>query len=481
MTTRHISGLQLARLLRDVPPERPYYLALARAVRALVLDGRLPLRLRLPAERDLATALGCSRTTITAAYDALRADGFMESRQGAGSWTVLPAGPMSSTASTAFGPAYTPAMQDDVIDLGCAAPGAPAVFAEAVAAAVAELPRYSTGPGYDAAGLLPLRQAIADRYAARGLPTSPAQIIVTTGAQQALSLLLDLLISPGDAVQVESPTYPHALDAVRRAGARLVPAGVNGGWDVELAGGSLRQAAVRLAYLIPDFQNPTGHLMSGPQRAAVLEAARYAGAQVIADETFAELPIDSPAMPAPLASYDTGGRVISVGSAAKLFWGGLRIGWIRATIPMAARLAVARGCLDIASPVLEQLIVVELLARVDEVRAQRAAELAASRDALAAALRERLPDWEFPLPRGGMSIWARLPAPVAAPLAEAGIRHGVRTVPGPAFGADGMLDDYLRLPYVLPPDVLREAVERLAAAARDVESAPPHRSLPAYV
>jgi DNA-binding transcriptional MocR family regulator len=256
---------------------------------------------------------------------------------------------------------------------------------------------------------------------------------------------------------------------------------VNGGWDVELVASSLRQAAVRLAYTIPDFQNPTGHLMSDTDRAAFVDAARRADSYVVADETFAELAIDPPAVPPPLAAYDSGGRVISVGSAAKLLWGGLRIGWIRTTSPIARRLVIARESIDIASPVIDQLIVRELLLRVREVRAERAEQLAENRDALAGALRASLPDWEFTLPHGGMSLWTRLPAPVATPLAEAALRRGLRVVPGPAFGTDGVLDDYVRLPYVLPPEILRDAVGRLCAAYRDVENAPLARPLPAYV
>jgi DNA-binding transcriptional MocR family regulator len=136
---------------------------------------------------------------------------------------------------------------------------------------------------------------------------------------------------------------------------------------------------------------------------------------------------------------------------------------------------------DIASPVLDQLIVGELLRRVDGIRAQRAHELRERRDALAAALTELLPDWRFTLPAGGMSLWARLPAPVATPLTDAAARCGVRIVPGPVFGVDGVLEDYVRLPYVLPAPVLREAVERLAPAYRAVADAPPPRPLPAYV
>ncbi|MFC9976405.1 PLP-dependent aminotransferase family protein [Spirillospora sp. NPDC127200] len=498
MSTRYVSGPQLARLLGDVPHERPFYAALARAVRALVLDGRLAPRTRLPAERDLASALGVSRTTVTATYDTLRAEGYVESRQGAGSWTKLPpvrmsalppgpggagargAGPVNRAAGR-YGMAHAP-MGVDFIDLGCATPGAPAAFEEAVAAGVAELPRYSGGPGYEPAGLVSLREVVAAGYAARGVPTRPDQIVITSGAQHAFTVLTQVLLEPGDAALVERPTYPHALGALRRRGARLAPVGVNEGWDVELIAQTMRQAAVRMGYLVPDFHNPTGLLMPGADRAALVEAARRADAFLVADETFADLALDpdAPRTP-PLAAYDGGGRVISIGSASKLLWGGLRIGWIRTTAPLARRLTLVRESMDMASPVLDQLIVRELLLRVDEVRAERAAALRANRDALAAALRELLPEWEFKSPEGGMSLWARLGAPVATLLAEAAERHGVRVVPGPAFGVDGVLEDFVRLPFVLPPDTLRAAVERLADAHRDVQAAPMARPLPAYV
>ncbi|MFD0900537.1 MocR-like transcription factor YczR [Actinomadura sediminis] len=514
MSTRYVSGHQLARLLGDVPRERPVYAALARGVRGLVLDGRLALRTRLPAERDLAGALGVSRTTVTAAYDRLREEGYIESRQGAGSWTALPPVRMAADGGPGGGAGRRPAPPGPdagdaaarpasgglgvagfetpfadggpdgagFIDLGWPPTAGPAVFVEAVAAAVAELPRYSAGPGYEPAGLACLREAIADRYTARGVPTRPDEIVVTSGAQQAFTLLVRLLVGAGDPVMVERPTYPHALTALRAAGARLVPVGMNGGWDAELAAATMRQAAVRLVHTIPDFHNPTGLLMPDADRAAFTAAARAADAYVVADEIFADLGHD-PGAPrrAPLAMYDHGGRVITIGSASKLMWGGLRIGWIRAAAPLVRRMVVAREPLDMASPVLDQLIVRELLARVEAVRAERAAHLRASRDALAAALRERLPDWEFRLPEGGMSLWARLGAPVASQFAETAARFGVRVVPGPVFAADGVLEDYVRLPYVLPPDALRAAVDRLAAAYRRVEGAPAARMLPAYV
>ena len=437
-----------------------------------MLDGRLPLRTRLPAERDLAANLGMSRTTVTSAYDALRTEGYVESRQGAGSWTALPAGAPSAAH-------HELAADRTLIDLACVSPAAPAEFDECVAAAVAELPRHTSGPGYEPLGLAGLRAAVAARYTERGVPTVPEQVLVTTGAQNALWLVLQAFTRPGDAVLVESPTYPHALDALRRVGVRLVPAGVNAGWDAELIAGGMRQSAARLAYLIPDFQNPTGRLMDEATRAALVATARDTGAYVVADETFTELAVDDVPRPRPLAAHDTDGRVISIGSAAKVLWGGLRIGWIRAGQALVRRLAEVRETVDLASPVLEQLIVTELLGRMDAITAARRTMLHERRAALAGALARECPDWEFELPPGGLSLWARLPGVSSTALAAAGTRHGLHIVPGTAFGVDGVLDDHLRVPYVLPPDRLREAAARLSRAQQDADTA--GLSRPAYV
>jgi DNA-binding transcriptional MocR family regulator len=465
MSSRSVSATTLARMLDGPPGRRPYYAELARGMRGLVLDGSLPTRTRLPAERDLAVALGMSRTTVTSAYDALRSDGFAESRRGAGTWTALPRGAVPAARMPFPG-------ERDLLDLAHGAPAVPSAFAECVAAAVDALHAHDRGTGYEPLGLRELREAIARRYTERGVATLPEQIIVTSGAAHGFCLVLLAFASPGDAVLVESPTYPHALDALRRAGLRLVPAGINAGWDVDLIAGAMRQVAARLAYVIPDFQNPTGRLMDDDRRAALAAAARSAGTHLVVDESFAELAIDDVPMPRPMAAHDTDGRVISIGSAAKVFWGGLRIGWVRASQAIAARLAEVRESVDLASPVLEQLIVTELLARLDPIVAERRAALGERRAALVAALRGECPGWEFAVPQGGLSLWARLPGTSSTALAAVAARHGLHIVPGTAFGTGGVLDDRLRVPYVLPPDRLREAAVRLASACREAEAVP---------
>ncbi|MCW2877200.1 MAG: putative transcriptional regulator, GntR family [Sphaerisporangium sp.] len=464
---RYLSGPQLARIV-DLPPgARPYYRALAEAVRTLILDGRLPTRVRMPAERHLAEALGVSRTTVTTAYDRLREQGYLDSRQGAGSWTALPDPGALGTENPWIAPD-----DDGLLPLHCAAPPATALLPEAVAAATEAYPRYGLGTGYDPVGVRPLREAIAARYGARGLATRPDQILVTGGAQHAIHLLMTLLAGQGDPVLVESPTYPHALDAVRMRGARLVPVGIaDDGWNLDLLTCAMRQSAARLAYLIPDFQNPTGLLMADADRAAVAGAARRYDTTLVVDESWAELAIDDVPDTHPMAAFDTDGRVISIGSASKLWWGGLRIGWIRGTAALIRRLAVLRSAVDIAAPLFEQLIVAHLFERIEETRAERGRTLGASRNALVEVLRAELPEWRFAVPRGGGSLWIRLDSPVATPLADAAAAQGVRLAPGPWFGVDGTLERYLRLPFTMPPQALTDGARRLSAA-RALASSP---------
>lgn len=167
------------------------------------------------------------------------------------------------------------------------------MLAEALAEAGPKLVKHAETPGYHPFGLPELRAAVADRYTRRGLATLPEQVLVTSGAQQALSLTLGLLGGPGDRVMVESPSYTNALDAVRRARLRTAPVPVTDeGWDVEIMESTFRQSVPRLAYLIPDFQNPTGRLMPEEQRARVLRAAHRSGSWLIVDETITDIALD---------------------------------------------------------------------------------------------------------------------------------------------------------------------------------------------
>jgi len=440
--------------------------ALAGALRGLVVDGRLAARTRIPSERALSAQLGVSRGSVSRAYDRLRADGYLQSERGAGSWLTLPAG----AASAAVRPLPVPGEDGGAagpVDLTIAALPAPdGPLSAAVARAAQALPRHLAGHGYATAGLGELRAAIAARLTARGLATSAEEVLVTAGAQHALHLVLGLLVVPGDRVLVDAPAYPRALAAIRAARARAVPVPLTAtGWDAAAWTAATHAAAPRLAVTVPDFHNPTGLTMRAADRAVLALACARAGTVLVADETCAELRLDGPAAPPPLGAFDPGGTVITVGSTSKAAWGGLRIGWIRATARTVRELAALRANVDMAGPVLDQLVAVELLADWDAVLASRRALLRPRRDALFGALAEHAPGWAVRRPHGGISAWARLPTPDATRLAAAAATAGIALTPGPAFSVDGTFEHHLRLPFTLPPETLRTTVARLAELA----------------
>ena len=452
------------------------YVRLSDAVAALVLDGRVATGARLPAERDLAGHLGVSRSTVTAAYDLLRERGFLRSRVGAGSWTALPPGRVRTASWT---PAAAHRADLDVLDLAVAALAAPAdLILAAVDEARGMLPAHLAGHGYDTAGLRPLREVVAARYVARGVPTDPDQVVVTTGAQAAINLVARALVGGRDAVVVESPTYPAALDVLRAGGARLHGVGVTrDGWDVEMLVGAVLQGLPRLAYLIPDFHNPTGGVLPAEARKAVVAAARRTRCLLLADESMSDLVLDrspdpgagvAPAPFRPLAAYDADDVVLSVGSTSKTFWGGLRVGWVRVPQRLLPRVLDARASVDIGPPVIDQLVATALLRDADATLPATLAAVREQRDALCDVLREQLPAWTFTVPPGGLSLWVELDTPSSTALCAAARQHGLRLVPGPRFGLEGAHERFLRLPFALPADDLRRAVGTLAGVRRDL-------------
>jgi DNA-binding transcriptional MocR family regulator len=449
---------------------RPAYAGLADELRLLIGDGRVGVDLRLPSERDLSVALGVSRTTVTRAYAGLVESGFALARQGSGTYTRLPGGRRRGLDRT-----LTPSTTgDDVIDLNCAAPSALPGIGTAYAEAVQDLSRYLGGHGYFPSGVPALQEAVADSYEARGLPTDPAQIMVVPGSLTALTVVAQGLVGTGDRVLVETPGYPNAHESLRRAGARRVglPMDVDG-WDLGAVGRLLRQTRPQLAYLIPDFQNPTGNLMSDADREQLAALLRRSGTVPVADESHQALALDGRPMPRPFASYAP--ETVTLGSTSKSFWGGLRIGWVRCPDGVLGRLMEARVALDLGSPVLEQLVAARLLARREELWADQRQRLREQRDALAGVLRTELPDWRFRLPHGGLSLWCELPrvagAGATALVLEAE-RRGVIVSPGSVFAVDGGLDSFVRVPFSRPADELRTAVGRLAEAWAAVSDRP---------
>jgi len=461
MDTISLRASSLSRLLghwRGADSRDAAYRLLARALRLLIVDGRVGLGVRLPGERELAQALGVSRTTLTAAYGQLRDEGYLVSRRGSGSVTHIPGG----RATAANLPQEIEG--DSFLDWTAAAMPAPPGLWHAYEEALDRLPAWLSGIGYEALGLPDLREAIARDYARRGCPTRPEQIIVTSGAQNGLTLALRALTGPGDRVAVDHPTYHNALGAILRNSCQPVPVGLpETGWDLDAMEAVFRQTGPRLAYLVPDFHNPTGRLMDETTRRELVAIARRTRTPLLIDETMVGTDFGSH-VPAPVAAHDPDGHmVLSLGSVAKRYWGGLRVGWIRASEQRIAELARLRAILDMATPIMEQLTVTVMLERESPVD-DRPARMRARCEELIALLADALPDWRVPMPEGGLAVWAELPRPGASALAAMAHSVGLRIAPGPRFAADGGFERFVRLPFTLAEADMTRAVERLAQA-----------------
>lgn len=438
----------------------PAYHGLADAIRLLIVDGRIPVGARLPSERAMADALRVSRTTVTAAYAKLGDDGYLNARRGARSTTALPVAPAVRAEPAA-----------PTMSLAAAALSAPAAsVSEAFVDAIHDVTPYLHRVGHELVGVDVLREAVAERYCERGLPTTPDEVLVTTGALHAFNLVLTTYVQPGDRVLVEQPTYHGALTSITTAGARPVPVAMtDDGWELDAVQAAIQQLSPSLAYLIPDNQNPTGLTMPSHDRKRLAAIIAETRTRTVIDETILDMWLDDE-VPAPMAASMTTRRdlVLTIGSMSKSFWGGLRVGWIRAERATIATIAALRPSIDMGTPVLEQFAAARLLGQRADLLPERREILRSRREFLLELLRRHLPDWEPGGGAGGMSLWVRLPAPMSTALSAAASRMGLELPSGPRFGVDGTLERFVRVPYALPEDELSAAIELLARAWHSV-------------
>jgi DNA-binding transcriptional MocR family regulator len=448
---------------------------LAAAIRIAIRDGRLLPATRLPPERRMATHLGVGRNTVVRAYELLQNERLVERRQGSGTIVRVrdfEGGGRAAELSSAVQrhvvfQLVTDAAEDLVDLLSAHAPPISAVqqaLQESAEGLDAE--RLSRHPGYFPLGYPPLRDAIAGRLTMLGVATAPEQVLVTTGAQQAITLVANTMGARRNVV-VEDPTFPGAIDAFRAAGARLLAVPVSEqGLDPDRLGWLIQEREVVVAYLMPTFHNPTGILIGVPGRLQLAQLAQATQTLLVEDDTLAEIAMGEDA-PVSIAAFDSGGSVLSIGSLGKLFWGGLRVGWIRGPAAIVAQLGRVKAAADLGSSVVSQAMAVSLLERADAIRDVRRRELQNSLQTLEELLKTHLGDWTWWTPKGGLSLWARLPYGSSTELAKIAQEHRVSIVPGPVMSAIGSFDDHVRLPLGRESHVVATGIERLAAAWDD--------------
>ncbi|WP_410793137.1 PLP-dependent aminotransferase family protein [Kribbella sp. C-35] len=438
---------------------------LASQLRMLVVSGRLAAGVRLPSERLLAEALNVSRNTVGAAFDELRGDGILTSRRGDGTYVssarqflgVRGDDRFESFLASTAGPGTR-------IDLRSAALPGLRLVVDAASVIGPELAPLVDSHGYLPEGLPALRVEVAGYYSAIGLPTTPDQILITTGAQQAMRMVAVSMLEPGSVALVEEPSFRGVIEVLRAAGARLEPIrrGPYGIDSAELTE-AVRRTRPKLLVMQSTVHNPTGTVMNSGRRRQLAVTAANLGLTVLDDTTLADAMIDGP--PAtPMAAW--GSSVITVGSVSKSFWGGLRVGWLRADPATVASLASIKAGEDLGTSLLAQVTTARLLPRIDEARAERSRALCAARDLVLGSLAELLPEWEPVVPAGGASLWIRLPAPGATSLVQRAERLGVQLLPGPTFSCVDAFDDHLRIGFATDQQHVLAGLHALAKAWR---------------
>jgi GntR family transcriptional regulator/MocR family aminotransferase len=481
-------------LALDPAASLPVFLQIARAVADDVRRGRLRPGAELPGSRALSRSLGVHRNTVLAAYRELAAEGWIEQVKARGTFvsSALPdpsprrfarkAAPRTAVpARLGFDldpralEQHSPVLPRGVLALTGGIPDVRLVPASLLARAYRRAlrvePRSVLDYG-DPRGHERLRAALASMVSAvRGLAAGPESVLVTRGSQMALDLLARTLVAPGDVVAVEAFGYRPAWEALRLAGARLVPVPVDaGGLRVEALEDLAARERVRAVYVTPHHQYPTTAVLAPGRRLSLLALARAQRIAIVEDDYDHEFHYDGrPVLP--LASADDAGVVVYVGTLSKILAPGLRIGFVVAPAPLVDRLATLRSFVDRQGDRAVERAVAELLEDGDVQRhARRVRRIyEARRDTLAEALRGELGEaLSFEVPAGGMALWAQVAEGIDVDAWSArALEKGVGFYPGRRFAFDGRRRPFTRLGFAaLDEKELGEAVRRMAAALR---------------
>ncbi|WP_329791339.1 PLP-dependent aminotransferase family protein [Lentzea sp. DG1S-22] len=382
---------------------------------------------------------------------------------------------------------FAVAARPGVVSLAGGMPAADALPSQVLARILGEVAaepgalQYATGQG--APGL---REMICGVMAEEGIAAHPDDVVVTTGAQQALDLVTAVLADPGDVVLAESPAYVGALATFSAHGVQVrhVPddgAGLSGPAIAEAVDG-VRRSGRRVAFLytVPNFGNPSGVTLSAARRAEVLATCDRIGLQVVEDNPYGLLRLEGEPLAALRAAHP---GVVYLGSFSKILAPGLRVGWALAPAEVTAKVVLAAEAAMLCHSGLAQVAVARYLADepwIDHVKALR--ELYwERRQTMVAALSALMPrGTRWQVPEGGFFLWLALPDGVRAKaMLPRAIQEGVAYVPGTGFFADGSGDDHLRVSYSYPePDAITIGVRRLARVVKEAAEPQPNRRTP---
>ena len=488
------------RIPLDRASDIPLYQQIKNHFREGILSGSLAPDTRLPASRKLAHDLGVNRITVETAYSELEADGLIYSRVGSGTYVLSPQ-TLSPRPKDDFETAW-PYWQQN-IQIGDLASSEAEIFIESLKADrhphLISFAGGSSAPHMfpvddfrkvlqtvirrdgmaaldygESSGYAPLRTTIAHVLASQGLQAQPDNILITAGSQQALSLVSQLLLKPGDTILVESPTYGGALDLFRALSFDVVGISMDAqGMRVEGLEKLLQQYHPKLIYTIPNFHNPTGTCLSSSRRRELLLLADRYNVPILEDDFVGDLRYDGRTQPS-LKALDPGGRVIYASTFSKMLMPGLRVGFLLIEGPVYESLVQFKHVNDLAtSSLLQRALEAYVTVGRYQAHLRKSCQIfRRRRDAMVAAVKKYLPaETQFEIPQGGLFFWLKLPDNLSSnnllPLA---LRQGVDFVPGGKFFSDSSQGlSWMRLNFVVrPPDEIEEGIKRLGQAIEEI-------------
>ncbi|HYE73320.1 MAG TPA: PLP-dependent aminotransferase family protein, partial [Blastocatellia bacterium] len=467
----------------------PLYTQIATKLRAMIAAGTIKVGDRLPAHRALAETLGVNRTTVMTAYDELLADGLIGSRIGSGTYVIakpLQAAAMTNIQTPTLAPLNWDAMLTDLgADEWLAQRGLPQgreeilftmalpntslfpldAFRHSVERVMRregrQLLQLGTSRGYE-----PLQQYLLEQAALVGIRATPEEILITSGCQQALDQLRQIMLQPGDEVVLENPTYPGAVTLFCRAPYKPLSVAVNkDGLDLDALEAILQQRRPKMIYVVPTFHNPTGATMDIASRRRLLDLAAQYRVPIIEDDIYHDLRYEGAAVPS-LKALDPYGVVIHINSFSKVAFPGLRVGWVIAPRRVIEHLHTLKQRTELHGNLLAQAALCDF-ARHGELakhiqRCRRS--YTQKRDAMLGALQQHFPtETQWTKPDGGLAIWVKLPAGLDAQrLLLKSQEQQVSFTPGVRFYVNGACPDTLRLSFSLASLAqIEEGIKRL--------------------
>jgi GntR family transcriptional regulator/MocR family aminotransferase len=467
---------------------QPLYKQIYAFLREQIEAGLLAPGARLPATRQLAKDLDVSRITVQNAYLDLESEGLITTREGSGTYVRVPLYPerIKETTTSANWPQWQqPFLSDTQVEPWGTLPPTKEIISFTGVGAAEQFPivhfskaiktvtnyvgpeayQYSAFDG----GYLPLRETIGQILASQGIRARPEQILVCSGSQQAIALVCQVLLKPGDTVLSAQPTYNLALDLFRMLTVNVVGVPIDvDGMQVAEVETLIKQHQPRLIYTVPNFQNPSGMCLSAERRWQLINLVDRYQVPLVEDDFVGDLRFEGRSLPA-IKALDPGGRVLYVGTFSKMLMPGLRMGFLVAEGPVYNRLARMKVVTDLTSSPLMQRTLHEFvtLGRY-QIHLRRSKKLYRKRrDVMLKALSEFLPQAEVIPPQGGLFIWLQLPEGVnTRELLPVARQAGVEFAPGDQFFSDPVKGTrYLRLNFaVLDEEQIIEGVRRLASA-----------------